>query len=225
MEGEADLLLTLPLSKGAVNQWRPQFLGQTEFLARKAQTPCEMVFLWKECGLSLVTRHMPLAEVPKHMTIDRYKEHLSRMVPLWSALFPSPRILLVGPNPHGGEGGLLGEEELDVLRPILQWGRAKGWKMEGPLAGDTLFIWEPPLPGDLVIMPYHDMGLVWIKTWSRGCATHWTAGLPFVRVSPDHGPAFGVTTPDFTPTREALRWGLRLWRKNSCWTFPSFENT
>ncbi len=192
LAGEAAALITGPVHKGVINEAGIPFIGHTEYLAARCGAERVVMMLATEgLRVALATTHLPLAEVPRAIT----REGLEATVRILEAdlrqrfRIPRPRILVCGLNPHAGEGGHLGREELEVIGPVLDRLRAEGLALEGPLPADTLFT-PPRLAGaDAVLAMYHDQGLPVLKFKGFGRAVNLTLGLPFVRASVDHGTA------------------------------------
>lgn len=193
--GEFAAMVTAPLHKGIINDAGTPFSGHTEYLADISHTP-QVVMMLAGGGLkvALVTTHLPLKEVASHITPDllssvvrilhhdlQHKFHL-----------PKPRILVTGLNPHAGEQGHLGREELDIIMPTLRQLQADGLDVRGPYPADTVF--EPFVlqEGDAVLAMYHDQGLPVLKYASFGQGVNITLGLPFIRTSVDHGTALDL---------------------------------
>ncbi len=190
--GEFDALVTGPVHKGVINDAGIAFTGHTEFLAERAHAR-QVVMLLVAGGLrvALATTHLPLAQVPRAITRDRLRAVLTTLHHELQAKLhiPSPRILVCGLNPHAGEGGHLGREEIDVIEPVLAELREAGMQLRGPVPADTAFIPAQLADADVVLAMYHDQGLPVLKAHGFGEAVNITLGLPFVRTSVDHGTA------------------------------------
>jgi 4-hydroxythreonine-4-phosphate dehydrogenase len=198
LDGTFQALVTGPVHKGIINQAGQPFTGHTEFLA--ALTGSHPVMLLAAPGLrvALATTHLPLAQVPRQLTpatLERVLRILHQDLIRRFGL-PRPRILVCGLNPHAGEGGHLGREELDIIIPVLTRLRDAGLDLRGPLPADTLFT-PPQLAGaDAVLAMYHDQGLPVLKHLGFGRAVNVTLGLPIVRTSVDHGTALELAGSD-----------------------------
>ncbi len=195
MEGRFAGMVTGPVHKGIINDAGVPFSGHTEFLAEATGTP-RVVMMLATPGLrvALATTHLPLAEVPAHITRQSLEETL---VILHTALVErfgvaEPRILVAGLNPHAGEGGHMGREEIEIITPCLERLRARGMLLEGPLPADTLFTPKHLAHADAVLAMYHDQGLPVLKYAGFGQAVNITLGLPIVRTSVDHGTALDL---------------------------------
>lgn len=192
-EGIADALVTGPVHKGIINEAGIPFTGHTEFLAELSQTP-QVVMMLACPGLrvALVTTHLPLAEVSQQITSDRLERVIQILQHDMQQRFgiEKPRILVCGLNPHAGEEGHLGREELEIINPVLaRLNREAGMNLIGPLPADTLFIPKYLAEADAVLAMYHDQGLPVLKHMGFGKAINITLGLPFIRTSVDHGTA------------------------------------
>ena len=194
--GEFAAMVTAPVHKGVINDAGVHFIGHTEYLAEKTGTPLVVMMLAgnTERGplrVALATTHLPLKEVPAAITADV----LERTVRILHADLrdkyglAEPRILVAGLNPHAGEGGYLGMEEIEVIAPVLEKLRSEGMQLSGPHPADTMF--TPPMlaRGDAVLAMYHDQGLTALKYATFGHGINVTLGLPIIRTSVDHGTA------------------------------------
>lgn len=190
--GEFDALVTGPVHKGVINEAGIPFTGHTEFLAELTGTARVVMMLATEgLRVALATTHLPLAEVSRHITrplLDEIIRILHRELQQRFGL-AAPRILVCGLNPHAGEGGHLGREEIEVIAPVLERLRGEGMQLFGPLPADTLFTPRYLAEADAVLAMYHDQGLPVLKHLGFGRAVNVTLGLPFVRTSVDHGTA------------------------------------
>jgi 4-hydroxythreonine-4-phosphate dehydrogenase len=190
--GEFAGLVTGPVHKGVINDAGISFTGHTEFLAELTHTP-RVVMMLAGGGMrvALVTTHLPIREVADAITSEAVEETLRI---LHAALrhdfaLASPRILVAGLNPHAGEGGHLGREEIEVIEPVLARLRGEGMDLVGPLPADTLFQRQYLDACDAVLAMYHDQGLPVLKHASFGEGVNITLGLPIIRTSVDHGTA------------------------------------
>ena len=192
--GEFSGLVTAPLQKSIINDAGIEFTGHTEYLAKLTSTETPVMLL-AAGGLrvALVSTHMPLSKVPGYLTRERVTaviEVLNKDLQQKFAI-ANPRILVCGLNPHAGEGGHLGNEERDVIEPVIRSCRENGIDVVGPLPADTAFT---PLagPADAVLAMYHDQGLPVLKYAGFGTAVNVTLGLPIIRTSVDHGTALDI---------------------------------
>jgi 4-hydroxythreonine-4-phosphate dehydrogenase len=194
-QGHAAALVTGPIHKGIINDSGRAFSGHTEYLAELSGVS-RVVMMLAAPGLrvALVTTHLPLREVADAIT-PQTLEAVIRIT--WSALreqfaIARPRLQVLGLNPHAGEGGHLGREEIEVIGPVLERLRAEGLELDGPVPADTAF--NPPRLQhcDAVVAMYHDQGLPVLKHYGFGQSVNITLGLPFIRTSVDHGTALDL---------------------------------
>ena len=192
MSGEFSGMVTAPVHKGVINDAGIPFTGHTEFLAEQTNTP-QVVMMLAGGGMhvALVTTHLPLREVADAITqplLERILRIMQRDLQRRFGL-AQPRILVAGLNPHAGEGGHLGREEIEVMIPVLDKLRAEGLDVSAPIPADTLFAAHRLRACDAVLTMYHDQGLPVLKHASFGEGVNITLGLPFIRTSVDHGTA------------------------------------
>ena len=192
---EFQALVTGPVQKSIINQAGFPFTGHTEYLAKRCQQE-NVVMMLTTPGLrvALATTHLPLAEVPKAITKELLREIITILENDLRNKFgiPKPHILIAGLNPHAGESGHLGREEIDIIEPVIQEFRAKGMDLNGPLPADTLFTDKYLNNADAVLAMYHDQGLPVLKYKGFGQAVNITLGLPIIRTSVDHGTALDL---------------------------------
>ena len=193
--GIVDAMVTAPVHKGVINEAGIHFSGHTEFLQEKTGSGGVVMMLATEgLRVALATTHLPLSEVPDAITSDR----LSRVIHILNEDLRKhfginqPRILVAGLNPHAGEGGHLGREEIDVIEPLLERLNSEGMNLIGPLPADTLFTPYNLEEADAVLAMYHDQGLPVLKHKGFGRAVNITLGLPIIRTSVDHGTALDL---------------------------------
>ncbi|WP_444920905.1 4-hydroxythreonine-4-phosphate dehydrogenase PdxA [Microbulbifer sp. CnH-101-G] len=195
LNGRFDALVTGPVHKGVINEAGFPFSGHTEFFAERAGVAqVVMMLVAQKLRVALVTTHLPLKDVSAAITGDRLElitEILHRGLRDQFRI-DSPHIGVCGLNPHAGEGGHLGREEIEVIEPALEKLRGRGLHLTGPLPADTLFT-PPQLENfDAVLAMYHDQGLPVLKFHGFGKAVNITLGLPFIRTSVDHGTALDL---------------------------------
>jgi 4-hydroxythreonine-4-phosphate dehydrogenase len=225
LRGELDALVTAPVSKQAIREAGVPFVGQTEFLSELARTPrTVMMLLGHDAGgrwlrVALATTHLPLRAVPDAVNRENVLLAIERAAEACRLLeLPRARVAVCGLNPHAGERGGLGHEEIDVVAPAVAAAQAGGCDAHGPFAADTLFhlAWRGDY--DAVVALYHDQGLGPLKLLAFDSGVNWTLGLPFVRTSPDHGTAYDLAgqnqaRPD--SMEAALRLAERLARRRT----------
>ncbi|WP_020656909.1 4-hydroxythreonine-4-phosphate dehydrogenase PdxA [Massilia niastensis] len=222
--GWFDAIVTAPLQKSTINDAGIPFSGHTEYLAEKTGTPQVVMMLAGAPGngqpylrVALATTHLPLKDVPGALT----REGLERTIGIIDADLKSkfgiaaPRILVTGLNPHAGEGGYLGREEIDVITPALEAARARGIDARGPYPADTLFQPKYLQDADCVLAMYHDQGLPVLKHATFGRGINVTLGLPVIRTSVDHGTALdlaaqGLGQADCGSMEEAIRAAVQM---------------
>lgn len=193
--GQFSALVTGPVQKSVINDAGIPFSGHTEYLADKTGTSKVVMMLATEgLRVALATTHLPLKDVSAALTQDeltQVTEILHRDMQLQFGI-KAPRILVCGLNPHAGEGGHLGREEIEIIEPVLQKLRARGMNLIGPLPADTLFTPKYLDQADAVLAMYHDQGLPVLKYKGFGQAVNITLGLPIIRTSVDHGTALDL---------------------------------
>ena len=197
--GEFAAMVTAPVHKGVINAAGVHFTGHTEYLAEHTGTPLVVMMLAgnTERGplrVALTTTHLPLKDVPAAITADVLEKTLRILHTDLRRKYgiEQPRILVAGLNPHAGEGGYLGMEEIEVITPVLDKLRAEGMQLSGPEPADTMC--TPPIlaQGDAVLAMYHDQGLTALKYATFGQGINVTLGLPIIRTSVDHGTALDL---------------------------------
>ncbi len=216
LDGHFAGMITAPVHKGVINESGIPFSGHTEFLAELTHT-AQVVMMLATRGLrvALVTTHLPLRDVADAITVERL-ERVTRI--LHADLqqkfgIARPRILVCGLNPHAGEGGHLGREEIDIIEPTLERLRTEGMDLRGPLPADTLFTPKYLEHCDAVLAMYHDQGLPVLKYKGFGAAVNVTLGLPIIRTSVDHGTALdlaGTGNVDTGSLRVALETAYQM---------------
>ena len=213
LAGRAEGVVTAPLNKAAMNIAGHHFVGHTDILEKMTGVDGPVMALWHpQLMVSHVTDHLPLRQALRNITIPRVK----RVVKLtWEALRRAngkdPRIALAGVNPHAGENGLFGLEEIEILRPAMEDLKHEGFPVLGPFPGDTIFLQGLRGHFDAVIAMYHDQGFGPMKTMDFANGVNCTLGLPFVRTSPDHGTAFDIAGKgEAEPESMIAAWNLAV---------------
>ena len=195
MRGDYSALLTGPMQKSVVNDAGIAFSGHTEYLAEKSGVEDVVMLLMTDAmRVALATTHLPLAQVSNALTqplLERRLHILNNTLRQQFAV-AQPRILVAGLNPHAGEGGHLGSEEINVIQPVCEHLRSQGMDLVGPLPADTLFTPKYLQHADAVMSMFHDQGLPVLKYSGFGQAVNVTLGLPFIRTSVDHGTALDI---------------------------------
>jgi 4-hydroxythreonine-4-phosphate dehydrogenase len=220
---ETDALVTAPLNKEAVVRSGQPFIGQTEFLSELAGTDRTVMMLLGDddrgrwLRVALATTHLPLKLVSEHLRAEKIELAIELAAKACQDLGLSRRrVAVCGLNPHAGEGGEFGREEIDLIKPVVEAMQRKGMDVVGPLAADTLFYYAYRGDYDAVVAMYHDQGLGPLKMVAFDNGVNWTLGLPFVRTSPDHGTAYDIAgkgQANPSSMRAAIRLAKRLaWR-------------
>jgi 4-hydroxythreonine-4-phosphate dehydrogenase len=224
--GWFDAIVTAPLQKSTINDAGVAFSGHTEYLAEKTNTPKVVMMLAGSPGgdqpylrVALATTHLPLKDVPAAITRDTLDQVLDILHADLRGKFgiAAPRILVTGLNPHAGENGYLGREEIEVITPALEAARARGIDARGPYPADTLFQPKYLQDADAVLAMYHDQGLPVLKHATFGRGVNITLGLPLIRTSVDHGTALdlaakGLGQADCGSMEEAIRVAVSMVR-------------
>lgn len=199
MTGELDALVTAPVNKAAIVHAGIPFIGQTEFLSQIAGADRTSMMLLGQDDRSrwlrvvLATTHIAVREVATHLTPGKVRLAIERAVDACRLLdLDQARVGVCGLNPHAGEQGQLGEEDIQVIEPVVASLRIEGMDVTGPLPADTLFHRAYHGAFDAVVAMYHDQGLAPLKMVAFENGINWTVGLPFIRTSPDHGTAYDI---------------------------------
>ncbi|GAB2668832.1 4-hydroxythreonine-4-phosphate dehydrogenase PdxA [Vibrio panuliri] len=220
MTGEFDAVVTGPVHKGVINRAGVAFSGHTEFFAEKSNTPLVVMMLATEgLRVALVTTHLPLAYIPQAVTAERLEKIIDILHTDLVEKFAirQPNIYVCGLNPHAGEDGCLGREEIETITPTLERMKLeKGINLIGPLPADTIFNEKYLQDADTVLGMYHDQVLPVLKYKGFGRSVNITLGLPFIRTSVDHGTALdlaGTGSADTGSFRTALAYAIDLVEK------------
>ncbi len=195
MDGDLQAMVTAPVHKGIINDAGIAFSGHTEFLAEFCRVDLTVMMLATEgLRVALATTHLPLREVADAITAPLLRNIIDILHQDLRSKFgiSAPRILVCGLNPHAGENGHLGREEIDIIEPVLHEYRERGMQLIGPLPADTLFTDKYLSQCDAVLAMYHDQGLPVLKYKGFGRASNITLGLPIIRTSVDHGTALDL---------------------------------
>lgn len=195
INGEFAALITGPVHKGVINEAGIPFTGHTEFFEERSHSPKVVMMLATEAmRVALVTTHLPIKAIPDAITPELLREIIAILHHDLQTKFgiAQPHVLVCGLNPHAGEGGHMGTEEIDTIIPVLEEMRAQGMNLSGPLPADTLFQPKYLDNADAVLAMYHDQGLPVLKYQGFGRGVNITLGLPFIRTSVDHGTALDL---------------------------------
>ena len=217
---EMDALVTAPVNKESILRTGRPFIGQTEFLSQLAGTErTAMMLLGQDdrqrwLRVALATTHLPLKRVAAELSAESVERAIALAAQACRDLdLPRCRIAVCGLNPHAGEGGKLGDEEITLIKPEVEAAQKRGLDVTGPFSADTLFYYAYRGDYDVVVAMYHDQGLVPLKMVAFASGVNWTLGLPFIRTSPDHGTAYDIAgqgKADPSSMRAALRLAKQL---------------
>jgi len=194
-KGEIDVLVTLPLDKSLVAQKLPNFTGYTGYLAERFGSDDALMILCSESlKVALVTGHIPLKDVSSSLTVELIMKRIQSLNKALKQDFglERPRIAILGLNPHNGDSGILGKEEIEIIRPATERAFAQGILAFGPYSPDGFFGSELPKQFDGVVAMYHDQGLIPFKALDFHRGVNFTSGMKYIRTSPDHGTAFDI---------------------------------
>ncbi len=223
MAGEYDAIVTAPVQKSVINDARIPFTGHTEYLAERTGTPRVVMMLAGDTAhgplrVALATTHLPIASVAGALSVDGVTAVLKILLAELQSRFgiDTPRVVVTGLNPHAGEGGHMGREEIEIIAPAVSRLRSQGHQVDGPLPADTVFVPSLVQRYDAVLAMFHDQGLPVLKYATFGHGVNVTLGLPFVRTSVDHGTALdlaGTGRADPGSMRAALKLAIELARR------------
>jgi 4-hydroxythreonine-4-phosphate dehydrogenase len=209
-------LVTAPLAKESVCRFERGFVGHTEYLAQAFGVKrFDMMFVTDALKTVIVTRHIPISEVPRAITQRKVLDTIELTNVALKNYFHirAPKIAVCGLNPHAGEGGLIGRDELKTIIPAIKKAQSRGILVRGPFSGDTMFVPKHSKHFDAIISMYHDQGLIAMKSMHFSQVVNLTIGLPFVRTCPAHGTAFdiaGRNKADPSSMAEAIQLAVRL---------------
>jgi 4-hydroxythreonine-4-phosphate dehydrogenase len=215
-EGALDALVTLPVNKSTMQSSAFAFPGHTEYLADRTQSENSLMFMVSDrLRVGVVTGHVPLRRVPELLTTERILSKIRLMSETLRRDFEleRPSIAVLGLNPHAGEGGLLGTEEMTIIEPAIEQANAEGLIAVGPLPADGFFGAGTWKNYDAVLAMYHDQGLIPFKSLIFEDGVNYTAGLPLVRTSPAHGTGYGVVGKNLAscePFRQSVYMAIRI---------------
>lgn len=188
-------VVTGPVNKAVINAAGLDFAGHTDFFAALTQTPCTvMTFLTDFCPVGLMTTHIPLRKVADTITTERVIATATTLIQGVARYFAidNPQLAICGLNPHAGEQGHLGREEIEIMQPAIKQLRQSGYCVTDPLSADSVFTRDNRARYDAILSPYHDQALTAVKALSFGDGIQMTLGLPFLRLSVDHGTALSL---------------------------------
>jgi len=194
-DNKIEALVTAPLNKNNINSPEKKFVGHTEYLSEAFGSKDSLMFLVADgIRVGLVTGHVPLKDVAKNVTTEKIKSKLNIMLKSLKDDFgiSKPKIAVLGLNPHAGEEGLLGDEEENIIKPLIKEYKDKGHLVFGPYSADGFFGMMHQKKFDGILAMYHDQGLIPFKSQAFESGVNFTAGLPVIRTSPDHGTAYNI---------------------------------
>lgn len=218
LTGKADAMVTAPVHKGVISESGSLFSGHTEYLSELTDSHAVMMLAGGGMRVTLATTHLPLKDVPAAITPERLEQKL-RIIHhdlVTRFAIKNPRIAVAGLNPHAGESGHLGREEIDVIIPVLEKLRLEGMNLLGPLPADTMFNLPRLKEYDCIFVMYHDQGLPVLKHASFGQGVNISLGMPIIRTSVDHGTALelaGTGQADTGSMNTAIETALMLIEK------------
>ena len=208
VDRKVDAVVTAPISKHAIALANYEYPGHTEYLAHRTRTTAHLMMMVADTlRVGLASIHVPLQRVATLVNADSVTQCIVRLGQSLKQDFgiPKPKIAVLGLNPHAGEGGVLGREEIEEIMPAIQRCCSKGWLAFGPFPADGFFGAANYRHYDAVLAMYHDQGLVPFKTLAFEEGVNFTAGLPIVRTSPDHGTAFDIAGKGIASPRSLLK--------------------
>ena len=220
--GDIDVLVTAPISKEAVQSENFHFPGHTEYLTDRIGegNEAQMILCNDTLRVALLTKHIPISKIAENITKENVTEAIEKLASTLKKDFGivRPRIAVLSLNPHAGDGGLLGSEEEEIIKPVLKDLQHKGVLAYGPFPSDGFFGHAGYKKFDGILAMYHDQGLAPFKTIATNGGVNFSAGLPFVRTSPDHGTAFDIAwkgEADATSMRDAIYMAIDIFRRRS----------
>jgi 4-hydroxythreonine-4-phosphate dehydrogenase len=220
-EGKINVLVTAPINKDSIQSENFNFPGHTEYLASVDDKSASLMFMVSDnLKIGVVTGHIPLSEISKQLNLELIVEKIRLMDKSLKLDFSirKPKIAVLGLNPHAGDNGLIGKEDAEIISPAIHDARTRGILAYGPYAADGFFGSGNYTKYDGVIAMYHDQGLIPFKALAFGQGTNFTAGLSFVRTSPDHGTGFdiaGQNKADESSLRQAIYTGIDIFKNRT----------
>ena len=195
IDGDYDAMVTLPITKAAIYKAGIRFGGHTEMIAKACEVHNPVMILFhNNFRIALATIHTAIHDIQFELTLRKIVDTATTFARSLTEDFgiSSPRVAILGLNPHAGEEGAIGREELEIIKPAIEKIKARGVRAEGPFAADGFFGFGEYKEFDGIIAMYHDQGLIPLKLLAEGDGVNFTAGLPIVRTSPDHGTALSI---------------------------------
>ncbi len=219
-EGAIDVLVTAPMNKSNIQSEDFKFPGHTDYLDQELEGNALMLMVQDNLRVGLLTDHIPVNEVASHLTealIKRKIETVNQSL-IQDFSINKPKIAVLGLNPHAGDGGVIGKEDEEIIKPVIKKLFSKGTMVFGPYAADGFFGSNQYEKFDAIIATYHDQGLIPFKTLSFGKGVNYTAGLSKIRTSPDHGTAYdlaGKGIADYNSFKEAVFLALDIFNSRN----------
>jgi len=216
-KGEIDVLVTAPINKDNIQSEDFKFPGHTEFLESKLEGESLMILMSNELRIGLITGHIPVSEISKTITTDLIQKKVTILhkTLVQDFAISKPKIAILGLNPHCGDNGVIGNEDDEIVRPIITEIQSEGKLVYGPYAADSFFGSGNYKNFDAILAMYHDQGLAPFKTLAFGGGVNFTAGLNKVRTSPDHGTAYelaGKELANINSFKEAIFSGIQIFK-------------
>jgi 4-hydroxythreonine-4-phosphate dehydrogenase len=219
-EGDIDVLVTAPINKYNIQSDEFKFLGHTDYLDQELDGNALMFMIQDNLRIGLLTDHVPVNEVAKQLTaelITRKIETIKQSL-IQDFSINKPKIAVLGLNPHAGDGGVIGKEDDEIIKPVIKKMFEKGTMVFGPYPADGFFGSAQYEKFDAVIAAYHDQGLIPFKTLSFGKGVNYTAGLNKIRTSPDHGTAYDIAgkgIADYNSFKEAIYLAIDIYNSRN----------
>jgi len=219
-EGAIDVLVTAPMNKSNIQSEDFKFPGHTDYLDQELEGNALMLMVQDNLRVGLLTDHIPVNEVASHLTealIKRKIETVKQSL-IQDFSINKPKIAVLGLNPHAGDGGVIGKEDEEIIKPVIKKLFSKGTMVFGPYAADGFFGSNQYEKFDAIIATYHDQGLIPFKTLSFGKGVNYTAGLSKIRTSPDHGTAYDIAgkgIADYNSFKEAVFLALDIFNSRN----------
>ncbi len=195
LSGDTDAIVTAPISKEAIHKAGYHYPGHTEFLAEKSSTETvQMILVNEALRVALATIHIPVKDIPSYLTTGLIDKQIGLLDHCLKSDFGihNPHIAVLGLNPHAGDGGVIGTEEPEIIQPAIDAAAGRNIRVKGPFPADGFFGNQTYKNYDAILAMYHDQGMIPFKTLSFGSGVNFTAGLPFIRTSPDHGTGYDI---------------------------------
>jgi 4-hydroxythreonine-4-phosphate dehydrogenase len=218
-EGQIDIMVTGPINKSNAYSAAFPYSGHTPYLKETFKAKDVLMLLYSnDFRVALVTEHVPIAEVANHITGDRIHAKLQILKDSLVKDFgiDKPKIAVLGLNPHAGDEGTIGKEEIEIIKPVVDQWQQQGHLVFGPYSADAFFAHDNHSKFDAVLAMYHDQGLIPFKSMALGSGVNFTAGLPSIRISPDHGTAFDIAgkgIAEHSSFMESIFQGISIWNQ------------